>query len=139
MGYRMRFVSQAEQQLNDCCETYGQTFRASAYGQLHEIAQRAAQQDDSQSVNVLEVLEHLIDDPKLATVLRRWRQASYTDKIKAILLTVKNRKPPWRFRYETVTATWLGDGQWPFDVYYLIDDVKRTVWIVNFDGLPGSG
>ena len=121
----------------------GASFSGPFSDALEDIAQDAANKDTSKSVDYLELLQDSIDfaeSGKCRTHIRdKWRDATPTEKIKALIYAIKNRKLPWEIRGE---VRWIYNilGVFDSEIHYVyeIDHLNKQVVFVKFSGLPGQ-
>jgi hypothetical protein len=143
MAYRIRYHRDAKTEWDKCLGTYGPgevTDQFEAW--LKDLAAEAESKKWTISLDLISLLERIEDAEKLVlewpTLWQRFWDAKFVDKLHAVALVLKDRRPP----YEPRGAINL------FRVYavfcevvavYLVDHVAREVVFITFDGLPMQG
>jgi hypothetical protein len=139
VAYRIRYCKRARNELDECCETYGQDLRE---GLLHWLRQIAEQPNEAvESLDVGELLKGAI----LGDALRQWRHswkklwtAAGIERFRALYYAIRKRQPPWQLK---MTVRWFHvlDQFWAeVHVHFAVDHMREEVIIVKFDGLPGQ-
>lgn len=146
MPYAIRYRRRAKEELARCCDTYGDELRGELYLWLQQLAEAAERKERSGSIDLDEILDDFgnvletgletIDNWRI--VRQRFGQASFLEKVKAFVVFLKNRQPPWQVRSSIRHFTFLGRCSCEPVVFYEVDDVHRRIIIVKFDGLPGQ-
>lgn len=122
----------------------GASFTEPFNASLDEIAEYAASNGPSNSIDYLAVLEELIELLKAGEsrtyLQKKWEDSSLIEKANALLSLVRHRRMPWIIRSE---IRWIHNILGAFDAeiqfFYEIDHVNRQVVFIKFSGLPGQG
>jgi hypothetical protein len=142
MAYSIRFRSRAKDELEESCDIYGGTFRGQVLDWLAQLAEEAEHRQSFSSIDLQELLNTIADDPaeikQLTSSWGRWLQAPFMDKLKAILVVLRKRCPPWEFRASLQTFTVIDTFTSEVHVLYEVDHVHRQVILTKFTGLPGQ-
>lgn len=121
----------------------GASFTDAFNASIEEIAEIAAKNGPSNSVDYLSVLEELIEIFKAGEsstyYWKKWEDSSLLEKANALLTLVRRQRIPWIIRSE---IRWIHNILGAFDAeiqfFYEIDHVNRQVVFIKFSGLPGQ-
>jgi hypothetical protein len=139
MSYAVRFRRRAKEELDRCCDIYGEELQHDLYKWLEYLGLTAERQEPSDSVDLLELLEEGLEEVETSQhVWERFRDASFLEKIRAFVFFVRHQQPPWQLRSSVRHFTFLGQCSCEVMVIYEIDHLHRRVIITRFDGLPGQ-
>lgn len=140
MAYSIRFKRRARTELDECCETYGEAFRNDIWSWLRDIARRAEAGDALDSIDAVELLDEALehDEQQWRYALRRWREATLTDRIKASFVAFRKRCLPWRLSFAEGWFQVLGRFDCSVGAHFVVDHVNKQIVFVLFDGLPGQ-
>lgn len=140
MAYSIGFTERAKRELDECCNTYGETLRTDLWTWLHQLAANSETGDELDSLDVLELMDEAStqDEGQWRYSLRRWWQATLLDKLKAAVVILKKHCPPWQLRFTVRWLTVLGRFNCEVHLHFVVDHVHKRVIFVLFDGLPGQ-
>ena len=137
--YTVKHHRAAATERNWLCETYGQSFRSGYARWMDELADRSAEvRGDANAFDLEEWLGAIeqqtfdaIQNKSLANwarSLKKFRQAPYLEKLRALLAVVRNRRPPWQLKgsHRAIMAL---DGQLAINVglVFELNDAARLV------------
>lgn len=140
MAYAIRFKSRARQELDQCCECYGETFRREIWDWLKRIAQAAESANDEVLLDIASVIEEGLRDAGKSWkhAWREWWSASLPDKVRAAYVVFKKWCPPWQMKLAVEWFTVIGRFDCEIHAYVVVDHVEKRIIIAKFDGLPGQ-
>jgi hypothetical protein len=143
MSYNRKFVDKTKEEMEECLNVYGHTFREEVYAWLDRIV-GAAEQKDKGSVSTLdfgELLEAAANTKPKNWQLswKRWLTSPLQEKAKAVWHVIRNRKPPWELRSAARWFVLLGSIPAEIVAFYEVDHLKKIVIFRYFEGLPGQG
>jgi len=140
MPYAIRYRRKAKEELEKCCDTYGEELEQELYLWLGYLAEAAQRKESSGSIDVLELLETGLETVETGgrVAWQRFRQASFLEKVKAFVVFLKNRQPPWQVRSSIRHFTFLGRCSCEVAVFYEVDHIHHQIVLSKFDGLPGQ-
>jgi hypothetical protein len=141
MAYRVKYHREAKSSLDAAQHDYGPTFRQETNAWLSELVSEAERGNHSLSVDAKELLEAAADaDPQsLRRSWKRWLSAPALDKLRALLVIVRKRCPPWELRAAPRLFSVVDSFSCEIVAFYEIDHVEGRVIFRHFDGLPGQG
>ena len=132
----------AEEKLEAAQEMYGSSFSAEINAWLADLVSTVAHSNDTQSVELTELLENLIatDARPWRASLSRWTGLPVRDKLRALLTVIKRHRPPWEIRVAARRLTLLGGLDTEVVVYFAVDHATRQVTVLGFEepGLSGE-
>ncbi|MDA1052998.1 MAG: hypothetical protein O3C40_21300 [Planctomycetota bacterium] len=140
MAYRLCFYKRARRELDECCQTYGDNLRTELWNWLRDIATAADTGSEIGSVDIIDLLDEGLsqDASQWSQALKRWWNATPVEKIKATLVLLRKRCPPWQARFTVRWITVLGQFPCEIHAHYIVDHVNKQVILTLFDGLPGQ-
>ena len=102
MAYDIKYRTGAKKDANYLRSTYGQNFSDELDRRLQSLADAAEKKDDSQSIDGLEALSRL-DELQSASSqwgysLRKLRESDTPTRLRALLVVLRKKCPPWEFR-----------------------------------------
>jgi hypothetical protein len=98
--YQVKYQRNAARERDWLCHTYGDSFRHGYSAWLTELSEDLAQGRDDAHFDLQEVLD-AIEKENLSNWHRsykRFLEAGYRDKLRALLAVLRNRRPPWQLR-----------------------------------------
>lgn len=135
MSYSVKYERRAKTEKEWLCETYGQQYSEQLEVWLGQLASEAAAgKSPRASDDLFDILEKGLDRAEnekgqWAYFARRWREAGILDRVRALLVAIKRRRPPWRCRGASRAIPALESRiNIPTDIIYEINDVKK--WLV---------
>lgn len=145
MSYRVRFRRSAKAELRSCCEVY--TCMVEPLSQwLDELAGDAAGGDHEVSVSIEALLSGLVEtgDQSPLTLSawqlfrERFTRLGLVGKIKALLVLLRRRRPPWEVRAAVRVFQVLGTFHSEVAVVYEVNHPDRELVVTKWEGLPGQ-
>ena len=142
MSYRIRFRARAKQELL-IAKQYGVEFSEELDSWLADIAEACHRRDSSISIDLIELLDEgtqaVENSSAWKQAWKRWRNAAPVEKLKALVVFLKKRCPPWELR---ATSKWftgiLGVFDCDIHAYFEVNHVAGEVVFTMFTGLPGE-
>ena len=142
MSYRIRFRARAKADLQ-IAKQYSTQFSDDLDAWLTEIAASCQRRDSSNSIDLIELLDHGTKAIEHSTAWekawKRWWSAAPFEKLKALVVFLRKRCPPWELR---ATSKWFTGILGAFDcdvcAYYEVNHVAGEVVFATFTGLPGE-
>lgn len=139
--YRICFERKAREQLDNCCNDYGEEISADLWKWLEGLAESAeAKALDSCSSDFVEFLDNLTSDLEKSDLpfsIKKWKRENFLTKIKAVLVLIRQRRPPWQLRhaYRSIQVFYR-----PVEVHAIceIDNVQKKLIVRKFIDLPGQ-
>ena len=131
MAYDIKYRTGAKKDANYLRSTYGQNFSDELDRRLQLLAEAAEKKDDSQSIDGLEALSQLDEIPTDSSQwrysLRKLRESDYPTRLRAIVVLLRKKCPPWEFRFSSHMMKLLDRISHEVQFYYEIDHVDRRV------------
>jgi hypothetical protein len=142
MPYATRYRERAKRELEHFTGPYDEEFRQALHSWLNQLAAEAQGKNYSLSIDALDLLnavEEGADPGDWPGAWKRWKEASWRDKLRALLVILRKRRPPWEFRGAVQTFPVLS-GAFHCEVHalYEVAHVDRQVIFTKFTGLPGQ-
>jgi hypothetical protein len=149
MSYAVRYRRRALEELNACAAALapnGQGFLECVKGWLQDLADEAERNETGLSVDAKEFLELLGTGaegliPK--TGLDRWRAEGIREKIRAFLILLRDRSPPWTFRMAmevflipNTVSNLPSHSPGVVLAFYEVDRVNEKIIVTHFPELP---
>jgi hypothetical protein len=139
MSYAIRFHPDAKAELKRCGDTYGRDLEEKIYIWLQHLADAAAKGRSGSSIDFLEDLENTIEWTEHGHhAWRQFRRASLMEKMKAVAVLLRSRRPPWQLQASNQSFTFLDQCSCDVDVVYEVDRVNHRIAVMQFEGLPGQ-
>lgn len=139
MAYLIRYLRRAREEADHLRTTYGQEFAKAFDRWLVFLAHSAENGLDAASIDVLEVLEQIPEegDDSLPNQWKyawgRFKNASGLEMLRALLIVLKKRCPPWEFRMTSNWFSLLDCIAVEIQAYYVIDRPNKRVIFQLFD------
>ncbi len=145
MTYDIRYRKSARAEVDWLRDTYGHEFGEAWNEWTKLIAERSRRKDITGSVDVVEVLANAVDlfsgaeRAELGQLLKkRWDDAAFWTRVKAVLVTIQKRTLPWQMRYSSRVLYCLGMGiAVELEILYEIDHVSGRVIIAKVGQVVG--
>lgn len=138
MAYHRKYVVSARAEYDWLTRNYGGDFSRELDLWLDGLIQDAEHRDWSTSLDATEILEELLGDgtrpeTTLQRNLRRLRSATVMERLRAILVVVRRRCPPWQFRTASRWFVLLGSIPVEIEVYYEVNHVDGRVIFTSIE------
>ena len=133
MAYAIRYLRRAREEANHWRETYGQGFTQAFNRWLALLAEAAEEGGEVASVDALEIFERAMreEDQPVASQWRysweRFRNANGLEMLRALLVVLRKRCPPWEFRMSSNWFSLLDHIPVEIQTYYVIDRPNRRI------------
>ena len=123
-------------------ETYGAEFREEFNGWLQGLAAEAEKGDWKTSIDAFELMEELLksDGSPLKDIVSkstwdRFYTLSTIGKLRALLVIIKKRCPPWSFRAANNWLPALSAFEIELTVYYMVDHLEKrlVVYLLEYE------
>ena len=140
MAYAIRFKSRAREELDECCQCYGDTLRSELNGWLLRLAGNAGSSVAGDSINISEIIEEAAANRGASweRSWRKWWKAPLLEKARAIHIVFKKWCPPWQLMFAIRWFNVIGRFDCEVHAYFIVDHVEKQIIFVKFDGLPGQ-
>lgn len=137
--YRIRYDEETKAELEMAYEIYGSRFKGEFTEWLELIATAAANPQDTNTLDLLEVLENAEnwkEDVRLS--FQELCKTNLLGKIRALLSIVRRRKPPWQLRTVWQFFRIVDSFTCEVHAYFIVSHSERTVTFYLIEGLPGQ-
>lgn len=131
MAYAIRYLRRAREEADHLRATYGQGF-AQDFGQwLVFLAGAAEDASEAVSIDALEVLEQAAGDEPVSSQWKyswdKFKNTNGWEMLRALLVVLKKRCPPWEFRMSSNWFTLLDCIAVEIQTYYVIDRPNNRI------------
>jgi hypothetical protein len=140
MPYKVRFRESAKEEYETCCKTYP-NIRDILSAQLEALADEAEKNKHESSLDLNKILPEDIDDLKrlvngsdIKLSWEKFKESGFWEKIKACLIIVKKRRPPWELRCSDFLFTYSEIVPFEFLIVYELDHVNKELVVTLLDG-----
>jgi hypothetical protein len=128
--YDIRYLSRAKQEAVQLRETYSREFVHHFDNWLRYLAEQASDPSSNASIDASELVEQLSDEhvtTKWQLAWRRFATATMQEKLRAILVVLAKRRPPWELRMSSAWFELVPGVSTGIEVFYAVDHPNRRV------------
>jgi len=133
VAYVIRYLRRAREEADHWRATYGQSLAKAFNRWIVLLANAAEEVSEVASVDALEILERAMregDQPVPSQWKYSWeklRNANRLEMLRALLVVLKKRCPPWEFRMSSNWFSLLDSIAVEIQTYYVVDRPNRRI------------